>query len=271
MRVCTQASILALCIAAFPAAARAQSKAASFDELSRVLKVGDVVYVTDTAGATTWGAVHQLSESSLTVAVGKPPRDRGITITGEKRVFAKGSLARISRSNQSGFEGALIYPPSWDRVVSVPPGAELTVVLDTGVKRRYRFGSATPDTFRLLASDGREETLARGQIRRIVRHGFRDPSTDGVLIGALVGAGAVFVSAATTDPQCGSNCSGSGPALGPVAAIGAGFGAAIGWAIDKAHKGTDQVFPARPARELQIAVLPTVGSRERGLRVSLAF
>jgi hypothetical protein len=245
--------------------------AASFDELSRVLKVGDVVYVTDTAGVATWGTVHQLSESSLTVVVSEPPRDKRITTKGEKRAFTKGSLARISRSNQSGREGALIYPPAWEPVLNVPSGAELMIVLDTGEKRRYRFGSGTADTLRLLASDGREETLARGQIRRIVRRGFSDPSSDGVLIGALVGAGAVFISAATTDPQCGSTCSGSGPAAGPMAAVGAGFGAAIGWVIDKAHKGTHQVFPAPPPRALQIAVLPTVGSRERGLRVSLAF
>ena len=68
MRHRTHAFILAFCIAAFPAPARAQGMAASFDELSRVLKVGDVVYVTDPAGATTWGTAHQLSESSLTVA-----------------------------------------------------------------------------------------------------------------------------------------------------------------------------------------------------------
>src|SRR5687768_15828859 len=157
MRHCTHAYLLAFCIAAFPATARAQDLAASFEELSRVLKVGDVVYVTDTAGVTTWGHVDQLSESSLTVAVREPTRDKTTTVTtGERRTFSKESLTRISRSNASGSEQALIYPPSWERVLSVPSRAELTVVLDTGEKRRYRFGSATAETLRLLASGDRE-------------------------------------------------------------------------------------------------------------------
>jgi hypothetical protein len=274
MKQCTRAAILAICIAAFPSAARAQGMAASFDDLSRVLKVGDLVYVTDMAGVTIWGGVHQLSESSLTVAIREQARDKGtITTTGEKRVFSNGDLTRISRSNPLGSERTLIYPPSWERVLSVPPRAELTVVLDTGEKRRYRFGSATADTLRLLASGGREETLTRAQIRRIVRHGVNDPSTDGLVAGALIGAGSVFAPTALAYGLCGAECygRGAGSALVISTAIGAGIGAAIGWVIDEAHKGTDQVFPAPPARALRIDVLPTVGARARGLTVSLAF
>jgi hypothetical protein len=270
MKQCTRAAILAICIAAFPSAARAQGMAASFDDLSRVLKVGDLVYVTDMAGVTIWGGVHQLSESSLTVAIREQARDKGtITTTGEKRVFSNGDLTRISRSNPLGSERTLIYPPSWERVLSVPPRAELTVVLDTGEKRRYRFGSATADTLRLLASGGREETLERGQIRRIIRRGISDPSTDGLVAGTLIGAGALF--APTTLVVLACECNGAGSFLAATTAIGAGIGAAIGWAIDKAHKGTDQVFPAPPTRALRIDVLPTVGARARGLTVSLAF
>ena len=272
MKQCTRAAILALCIAACPAAARAQGMAASFDDLSRVLKVGDLVYVTDLAGVTIWGGVHQLSESSLTVAVREQTRDEGtITTTGEKRVFSNGDLTRISRSNASGSERTLIYPPSWERVLSVPPGAELTVVLDTGEKRRYRFGSATADTLRLLASGGREETLAREQVHRIIRRGIDDPSTDGLVAGTLIGAGALFVPTTLVVLACGAECHGAGTFLVTTTAIGAGIGAAIGWIIDEAHKGTDQVFPAPPARALRIDVLPIIGARARGLTVSLAF
>ena len=90
MKQCTRAAILALCIAAFPAAARAQGMAASFDDLSRVLKVGDLVYVTDMAGVTIWGGVHQLSESSLTVAVREQTRDKGtITTTPERSASSR--------------------------------------------------------------------------------------------------------------------------------------------------------------------------------------
>ena len=105
MRNSVRAAILAFCLAACPAAARAQSMAVSFDDLSRVLKVGTVVYVTDTAGATTWGSVEQMSESSMTISVMK--RVHGgdaIARNLGTRVFAKESLARVNRSGDSGRE-----------------------------------------------------------------------------------------------------------------------------------------------------------------------
>src|SRR5687767_231027 len=100
MRQCVRASILAVCLAACPAAARAQSMALSFDDLPRVLKIGTVVYVTDTAGVTTWGSVEQMSESSLTIAVMRRVSGGDAVVrTVDTRVFAKERLARVSRSS----------------------------------------------------------------------------------------------------------------------------------------------------------------------------
>lgn len=56
-----------------PARAAAQEPVRSFDQLATRLKVGDTVYVTDSAGREVKGKIEQLGSASLTLR-GAPPR-----------------------------------------------------------------------------------------------------------------------------------------------------------------------------------------------------
>lgn len=272
MRKCVRASMLAVCLSACPAATHAQSMAVSFADLPRVLKVGTVVYVTDTAGVTTWGSVEQMSESSLTISIMQARIGDGIARNLGKRVFAKESLARVSRSSESGREEGLIYPASWARVTGVPSGADVMVVLETGEKRRLRFGSATADSVRLLEAGGREQSIPRATIREIIRRGVGDSSTDGFILGAVVGAvAAVLPTAVMLGLDDSDRGRGLGSSVGIAAAAGGGIGAAIGWSIDRLRKGHERVFPAPPARAVRIDVTPVIAPRQRSLTLSIAF
>lgn len=276
MRNLYRASILACLLTAWVVSvARAQTMAASFDQLDRVLRVGDVVYVVDNAGMTTWGRVDQLTESSLTLAVmAKAPDRAGVLITAERRLFTEDGVSLITRSDAAGREGAPVYPPSWDRVHELPPDADVSIVLDTGDRRSYRFGSADADTLRLFSSaSGREETIEKARVRRVDRQGVDDSTRNGLILGALAGAGAMLAVTAAMYAQCDAGC--DAPAYSemfPVSiAFGAGVGAAAGWLLDRIHKGTGHVFPAPPIRSPRVGVSPVLSGHRRGLRVSIAF
>jgi hypothetical protein len=98
-------------------------------------------------------------------------------------------------------------------------------------------------------------------------------SSNGLVVGALAGAGTMFGMTAVMYARCDAGC--DAPARGPMflasMAFGAGIGTAAGWIIDKIHKGTDQLFPAPPAGSMRIGVAPLVSTRQRGFHVSLDF
>ena len=62
----TPAAVIAcVLVASLSRLAEAQTITGSFDELSRFLRSGDLVQVTDSSGAVTWGRVTELSDASL--------------------------------------------------------------------------------------------------------------------------------------------------------------------------------------------------------------
>lgn len=269
------AMLMGICLALCPLTARAQDIAASFADLPGVVKAGTAVYVTDTAGARTFGKIISVSVSSLTLAVMEVVSDKPPTVfsTGRERVFQESVVATISRSDDSGHEGAPIYPASWEKVDRLPKQADLTIVLKNGDKRMYRFVGVTPGALRVVGRSGNEEIVAKDNIRRIVRRGFHDSTMDGFVKGAAIIGGTSTLLVVAMVANCGFSCSGSGSFGTVVAGFGmmAAIGGAAGWAIDKAHKGTDLVFPVPATRNLRIDVGPVIAPRERGVRVSLRF
>ena len=256
-----------------PLVAAAQPIAASFDELPKVLRIGDVVAVIDKSGSATWGRVEQLSESSLAVAeMRRRPEDEAVITTGQRRVFTADNVARITRSDRAGREGPLVYPASWDGVQNLPADTLVTVALDTGEERTYRFRGLEANAMRLVRTDGGEERISQTQVRRVLRLGVSDSSANGLVLGALVGAGTLFVVTKVLYARCDEGCEAPAPSeMYPfTVAMGAGIGAGVGWLIDKVHRGTDQVFPA-PQRSPRLALLPVVSARARGVRVAVTF
>lgn len=269
------AMLMGVCLALCPLTARAQDMAASFADLPRVVKAGTAVYVTDTAGARTLGKVISVSVSSLTLAVMEVVSDKRLTVvsTGRERVFQESVVATISRSDDFGQEGAPIYPASWEKVDRLPEHADLAIVLKNGDKRMYRLVGVTPGALRVVGRSGNEESVAKDNIRRIVRRGFHDSTMDGFVLGAAISGGTSALVVAAMVANCGFSCGGSGSYGSAVAGLGmmAAIGGAVGWAIDKAHKGTDPVFPVPATRNRRIDVGPIIAPRERGVRVSLRF
>jgi hypothetical protein len=89
-----------------------------------------------------------------------------------------------------------------------------------------------------------------------------DPTWDGAVKGALVGAGAMAGLLTINYARCDAGC--EAPAEGPMFAwgmsVGAGGGAAVGWLIDKLHKGRG------PA---PVAVSFRTDRQERSVRVTM--
>jgi len=81
-------------VALFPTSVGAQTVAQSFDELQGMLKVGQIVFVTDETGRLIQGKVGDLSASSVTM------------LAPEKRTFGEGTVTRINRAD-AVWNGAL--------------------------------------------------------------------------------------------------------------------------------------------------------------------
>jgi hypothetical protein len=262
----------ALAVSLFPCTARAQEMAASFGELRRMLSIGEFIYVTDTAGVTTWGRVTQISEAALTVRVAERIPNRKATVfTDRELMLTEESLGAVRLSDLTGREGALIYPVSWGDVHRLDAGAKVTVVLHSGERRNFRFGSVSHDNLQLLTAAGNQEVLAKSQVERILLRDVDDTPFDGMAVGSAVGAAVTVGFTVMLAASCVGGCD-AAEGLPIAFGFGAGLGAGVGWTVDKLHSGTRQVFPVPSvARSRGLAVLPVVSRGHRGLRVSIAF
>jgi hypothetical protein len=270
----TPAAVIAcVLVASLSRLAEAQTITGSFDELSRFLRSGDLVQVTDGSGAVTWGRVTELSDASLILNEMEKAPDRAAALTtGRRRVFSENDITTIVRSDVSGRAGEPIYSTSWHRVQMLAAGTDVGIVLKNGERQSFRLSKAGSDVLHLSTTDGREETIAKSEIRRINRLRASDSTSNGLAIGALTVAGTMFAITATMYAKCDAGC--DAPAEGPTFAMSMGFGAGVGavagWLIDKMHKGTEQVFPALPPRRT-IGLMPIVTPRARGIHAAIVF
>lgn len=233
-------------LALLPSGAHAQSVAQSFQELQGILKTGEIVVVVDKAGEETWGQVTEVSGASLGLAIMEKPADRpGTVVTSRTRTFAADTVEQIARSDLSGVRGTVIFPASWEKVSEVRPGSPITVVLKTGERRDFRFKTIGPGDLTLTTADGREETLSKSLVDRVVRRGYSDPTGNGLAYGGAIGAGTAFTMMAMMFARCDAGCEAPapGPTYAAAAAFGGAIGAAVGWALDKAHKDSEMLFP----------------------------
>lgn len=166
------------------------------------------------------------------------------------------------------------HDASWEKVLSLPPQTDVTIVREDGKKRKYRFAGASDGGLRLLGRNGQEEILAKREVAQVFRRG--DPAGDGALAGAAVGAATTALLTGLAYGVCQASSSrcysrGAGQAIAIAAGAGAAAGAGIGWVIDMARKGNEQVFSAHPGRAVRIDVIPVIGARERRVLLSVGF
>ncbi len=165
-QIAPAAVIACVLVASLSRLAEAQTITGSFDELSRFLRSGDLVQVTDGSGAVTWGRVTELSDASLILNEMEKAPDRAAALTtGRRRVFSENDITTIVRSDVSGRAGEPIYSTSWHRVQMLAPGTDVGIVLKNGERQSFRLSKAGSDVLHLSTTDGREETVAKSEIR----------------------------------------------------------------------------------------------------------
>jgi hypothetical protein len=114
----TPAAVIAcVLVASLSRLAEAQTITGSFDELSRLLRSGDLVQVMEGSGAVTWGRVTAVSATTLTLNEMEKAPDRAAALTtGRQRMFSEHDITTVVRSDLSGRAGEPIYSTSWHRV-----------------------------------------------------------------------------------------------------------------------------------------------------------
>lgn len=119
---------------------------------------------------------------------------------------------------------------------------------------------ALGQTMRLTPS-GRRELLNAPRVLQAPPPRVSDPVGDGVIIGALVGAGVAAVWMTIAYANCDDSC--DAPARGPMylaaMSMSAGVGAVAGWVVDRLHKGKGPV------------VAPIVTTDRKGVALSMRF
>lgn len=152
-------------------------------------------------------------------------------------------------------------PAAWEKVDALQASGDVTVLLTSGERRRYRLSATTPDTLRLVSSSGAVDVVAKSSVATIENR-YDDPVGNGIAIGVAVGAAAGFALVGGMYNACRDGC--EAPSAGPVyltgIAMGAGIGSVTGWLIDKAHKSKKVVYAA-----------PVMTNGRKGVAVSVRY
>jgi hypothetical protein len=141
----------------------------------------------------------------------------------------------------------------------------LEITEENGMKYRAKVTAITERTITVV-NRGTARTLTDTQLREI-RHGRRDSSLNGTLIGLGTGFGAGLLAVSLTCGSNGSECSRiANTVFLPTFAAG---GAAIGALIDSLTRKQETIFSRSNSRQTHIA--PIVGKKMAGVQVSLRF
>lgn len=136
---------------------------------------------------------------------------------------------------------AEVIPGSWERVEVLRRGSPLVVTLKSGDRLEGGFKALASGVLALTDSAGKEFSIPRSEVRRIVAQASRDKLTNGALIGAGIGLGAALAILAIVG-------SADGYVL-PSAKWGAplllsSVGSLIGTLVDRAHKRQEMIYVA---------------------------
>lgn len=152
-----RAVVLAGLLGVLPSAARAQTPSASFDDLRAILKDGQTVVVTDTAGQRIKGKLRDVSSSPPSLVLAGPA----------PRTFPASSIAEV-RKTEGVLNGALIGAgigtglALWDYLIDPSePGNGVIFVVSIGL------GTAIGAGIDAMRDGGRVVYRARSQARNL--------------------------------------------------------------------------------------------------------
>jgi hypothetical protein len=154
--------------------------------------------------------------------------------------------ARWSTAPQAGaVKRAQPSPGDWRQVEVLQVRTPIVITLETGSRVAGIFKSLKPETISIIVGDGTELNVPRHEISTIVATGVKDGLTNGVLIGAGLGAAAAVVILSAIGSRDGY--------VLPSAKTGAplllsSLGGLVGGLVDRAHQSERLVYRAAPAR-----------------------
>lgn len=150
------------------------------------------------------------------------------------------SWSRVPQLTTSASRTGVI-PGAWDRVDAVQPGSPLVVTLKSGDRIEGAFKALRPGMLALTDPAGRETSVPRSEVGKIVARGVKDRLRNGALTGAGVGLGAALAVLAVVGSRDGY--------VLPSARWGAplllsSVGGVVGALVDRAHKGDELLYVA---------------------------
>lgn len=136
-----------------------------------------------------------------------------------------------------------VIPGSWEKVGSVQPGASLVVTVNSGNRLEGSFIALDSAVLTLTDRAGKQITVQRSEISRIIAPATSDGLTNGALIGAATGLGVALAILGAVGSQDGY--------LLPSAKVGAplllsGTGGLFGILIDRARTKPERVLYLAP-------------------------
>lgn len=163
---------------------------------------------------------------------------------------AAAALGCSMRRSAGGLNHCAVPSPgaasSWERVVSLELGAEVTVILHDGRRVCGQLTSVDSEGIALENGDSRIRQVARSDIETVhMRISRRGSAAKGVLIGAAVGAGGGAALGAAVSERIDVATSLTVPVLG---AIGAATGAVVGYVVDGTKRHEVLVYRSPPAQ-----------------------
>jgi hypothetical protein len=149
-------------------------------------------------------------------------------------------------------------------------GDTIRVADSEGNTTQGKFDGLTDSSLQLKV-DGRTQEFVGTSLREIQLQ-YRDPISNGLLVGAIVGvaAGAVVGLSGVAPEGCeSSQCSLEATALW--GAIGGGIGAGSGALVDSMRKGYLRIFSASETSDNRWGISPILSRKTKGMRISFRF
>lgn len=136
-------------------------------------------------------------------------------------------------------QGQVAAPGPWEKVDALPPGNQIIITLKSGVRMEGAFQDSSPQDLALMALTGGEQRVPKADVQGVSSE-KKDSVVDGLLLGAVIGAGAgALWGYGRRTFQCETGC-----ALTWGVIMGTPVGAVVGWLRDRKHNQTEVLYRA---------------------------
>jgi hypothetical protein len=238
---------------------------ASFQELRRSLKPGDLVIALDVSGNEMFGRVVEIADDGLGLGLAtRTGRDSASFSAEADRVIAAADLQEIWRADLRGRKGRRIFAgsSSFTRALgALTPGLKIVVTRTDGSSASGAVASVSSGQFAVWDQGSfTEQDVAR------IESSERDTLLNGAVVGGAIGT---IVALVGVGGLSGPNAS---DAVGPTWLLSLGAGIGIGIAVDAARKGPPAtIYVRRSATGTEAYVQPLFSPKTAGLAMSLRW